>query len=1219
MFMTVADQRRSTANHNGNGHVAPPKAVLNELGEKIFLDRYALKDMTKRSLAVGDTVIVCVNQKTRQREIGTVLSLNKGQVKVELRDGTVTEQGIEAVDKPLETEPGQMMDRVARGIAAIETSPDKQEEWERNFRWLLDDWKFVPGGRILTAAGTDQQLTYFNCYVIPSPQDSRRGIVDTLSQMMEIMSRGGGVGINLSSLRPQHAYVKGVNGRSSGAVSWGGLYSFVTGLIEQGGSRRGALMLILNVWHPDVLSFINAKREMGKITNANISVGLTDAFMEAVQADADWDLVFPDPQAPGYNEEWDGDIEKWRAAGKPVNVYKTIKARELWNNIIESAWASAEPGLWFMDRANKMSNSWYFSPLICTNPCITGDTLIYTAQGLVRAQELFDSGQNLDAVVDGRFGHAQTTATASHVFRTGTKPVYRLQTREGYYLRATANHRIMTSRGWVELQNLQPGDKVHILNRKGGFGTEGSLELGRTLGWLIGDGTIKQDRAVLSFFGAKKQELAPIFAGHVNTLVAPMTTRTRTYEVGVVAIQGRDEARVQSERLLTLATKYGLVETKHRVPEGVFKGTEEMQRGFLQALFTADGCFQDGGEKGGSIRLAANSMELLEGVQQLLLNFGIASRIYGNRRGADHRNLPDGNGGLQSYWCGAQHELAISKQNMTLFADEIGFLMNYKQVGLQHYVTRGKRGPYAEHFTATVDSITADGVEDVYDLTEPLTHSFIGNGLVVHNCGEQPLPAWGICNLGALNLSRFAHDGEVLWDDLRQAVRYAVRFLDNVIDATPYFFEENKEQQQKERRVGLGIMGLADMLIRLGIRYGSDECIKFLDQLGEVIASEAYLASADNAEEKGSFSQFDAEKLLQSGYMQGMPEPVREAVRSKGLRNITLLTVAPTGTTGTMVATSTGVEPYFSWSYFRKSRLGIHEERVAIVEEWEREHPGEPLPDYFVNAMQLTPVEHVNVQAAIQRWIDSAISKTCNVPNEYTVEQTRELYEYMYRLGCKGGTIYRDGSRDEQVLNLKKEEEKKAAVQAAVAETQKKTIAELWNQPKIRPRPKLARGVTIEKHSPLGTVFVTVNDDDEHEPLEVFVTAGKAGSDVTSMSEALGRLASLVLRVASPLTPKERLREIVDQLKGIGGARSMGFGKGRVRSLPDAVAQALEECYISTNGNVEDNEAETNGTPKQIQLALPSITPDLCPSCGEAAFVREEGCQHCNACGYSEC
>jgi ribonucleoside-diphosphate reductase alpha chain len=624
---------------------APSRPLLNELGEKIFLDRYALKDMTKKSLAPGDTVIVCVNQKTRQREIGTVRTLKGDRVFIELRDGTSTEQGLEDVDKPLETSPDAMMDRVARGIAAIETSPERTEEWEARFRWLLDDWRFVPGGRILTAAGTDQKLTFFNCYVVPSPKDSRKGIVDTLQQMMEIMSRGGGVGINLSSLRPRHAYVKGVNGRSSGSVSWGGLYSFVTGLIEQGGSRRGALMLITNIWHPDVLDFIDAKREAGKITNANISVGVTDAFMEALEKDADWPLVFPDPMHPSYNTEWDGDLEKWKAAGRPVVVHKIVKARDVWDRIISSAWTSAEPGVFFIDRANKQSNSWYFSPLVCTNPC-----------------------------------------------------------------------------------------------------------------------------------------------------------------------------------------------------------------------------------------------------------------------------------------------------------------------------------------------------------------------------GEQPLPAWGICNLGALNLGRFATEsGEVAWEDLRRAVRYSVRFLDNVIDATPYFIEENQRQQQAERRVGLGLMGLAELLVRCRIRYGTEESLRFIDKLGEFIATESYLASADNAAEKGSFPMFDAEKLLQSGYMRAMPERVRDAVRHKGLRNVTLLTVAPTGTTGTMVNTSTGVEPYFGWSFFRKSRLGVHEERVAVVEDWERDNPGKPLPEWFVNATELTPEEHVNVQATLQRWIDSAISKTCNAPAEYTLDETRKLYETMYRLGCKGGTIYRDG------------------------------------------------------------------------------------------------------------------------------------------------------------------------------------------------------------------
>lgn len=824
--------------------VSTASPLLNELGEKIFLDRYALKDMTKKSLSVGDTVIACVNQKSRQREIGKVASIKGDRIQIELRDGTTTEQGMEDVDKPLELVPEQMMERVARGIADIEKSPEKKEEWEARFRWLLDEWRFVPGGRILTAAGTDQELTFFNCYVIPSPEDSRRGIVDTLSQMMEIMSRGGGVGINLSSLRPRHAYVKGVNGRSSGSVSWGGLYSFVTGLIEQGGSRRGALMLIVNAWHPDIFDFINAKREAGKITNANISVGVTDDFMEAVEKDADWQLRFPDAQHPDYKEKWDGNLDTWEKAGLPVIVYKTVKAREVWQNIIESAWSSAEPGVFFIDRANKESNSHYFSQLVCTNPC-----------------------------------------------------------------------------------------------------------------------------------------------------------------------------------------------------------------------------------------------------------------------------------------------------------------------------------------------------------------------------GEQPLPPWGICNLGAINLARFVTPkGDVAWDELRKCVRYGVRFLDNVIDATPYFFDENQLQQQNERRVGMGIMGLAEMLIRLKIRYGSNESITFIEKLGEFIASEAYLASADYAAEKGSFPKLDTELLLQSGFMSRMSDKVRAAIREKGLRNVTLLTVAPTGTTGTMVNTSTGVEPYFSWSFFRTSRLGVHEERVNVADEWDRQNPGQPLPDYFVSAMQLSPEDHVRVQAALQKWIDSAISKTCNVPNNYTVDQTRELYELMYKLGCKGGTIYRDGSRNEQVLNLKKEEKKEE-----VKEVKAAPLPAWMSLPKMRPRPTLSHGMTVKKESPLGSVFVTVNDDEQGEPLEIFITSGKAGSDITGMAEAMGRLASLVLRVASPISPDERLRLIASQLAGIGGARSMGFGKSRVRSMPDAVGLALEDVLKGA----EQVAAETAHMP-EFDLQ-PAVHADLCPECGEAAFIREEGCHHCTSCGHSQC
>lgn len=854
--------------------------ALHELGYKIFLDRYAQKDMTRSTLAVGDTVIVVVDSKTGQREIGSIKAMSLPKVTIELLDGELVERDIEHVDKPLETDPGQMMDRVAAGIAAVEKNSKLRKQWAQNFRWLLEDWKFVPAGRILTAAGTDQELTFYNCYVVPSPRDSRGGIIETLRQMTEIMSRGGGVGINVSSLRPRHAYVKGVNGRSSGAVSWGALYSFVTGLIEQGGSRRGALMLILNDWHPDVFDFINSKRKAGQITNANISVGVSDNLMEAVKKDGDWDLMFPDTSDPAYDEHWDGDLETWIANGHQVIKYRTVKAREVWNAIIESAWASAEPGVWFNERTNRMSNSHYYSRHISTNPC-----------------------------------------------------------------------------------------------------------------------------------------------------------------------------------------------------------------------------------------------------------------------------------------------------------------------------------------------------------------------------GEQPLPGWGVCNLGAINLAQF-YDAElhdVKWNDLDKTARYATRFLDNVIDSTPYFFEENRQQQLSERRVGLNNMGLAELMIKLGIRYGSDESVAFIDKIYAFLARAIYETSVELAEEKGAFPKFEANKFLQSGFMKSMPRDIREKVRKHGIRNVTLTTQAPTGTTGTMVNTSTGIEPFFSWKYYRKSRLGLHEEQVPLVKEWYETHPDQTeLPDYFVTAMDLSPEDHVKVQGAIQRWVDSSISKTCNVPGHYTIEQVSDLYHYMYELGCKGGTIYRDGSRDEQVLMLKGDERaesemanKDKAKASSNGEKPAEKIEQVATPHRVYPRPKRLSGVTMSRKTPFGTAYITMNSDEHNNPFEVFITVGKAGSDLQADAEGLGRMLSLQLRTTAPQNRMEMLKLIVDQLQGIGGSRSVGLGPQRVISLPDAVAGALVEHYLTQqqpqqlnlpmiNGNGsghtqavefhEDHEVHTNGTSQAYISGA-----DMCPECGTVSLVKAEGCEKCLTCGYSRC
>ena len=868
------------------------KSTLTGLSEKIFLDRYALKDADTNNTKVGDVVLVLTKDdpKFPTKEVGEVIERNGRSVKVKTRSEKIVEADIDQLTLTIEKTPEEMWDRLAKAIAKVEPTPEKQKEWTEKFRYILDDWKLVPGGRIAAGAGASDELTLFNCYVIPSPKDSRRGILETLMEMTEIMARGGGVGINLSSLRPRRAIVKGVNGSSSGAVSWGGIYSYATGLIEQGGSRRGALMLMINDWHPDLLDFITVKTKMGLITNANLSVCISNAFMKAVKEDLDWDLYFPDTTDPDYDELWDGNMDKWKQLGKPVKHYKTLKARDIWHTIIESAWKSAEPGVVFMEYYNQMSNSWYFNPIICTNPC-----------------------------------------------------------------------------------------------------------------------------------------------------------------------------------------------------------------------------------------------------------------------------------------------------------------------------------------------------------------------------GEQGLPAWGVCNLSAINLSKFYDEAnhDVDWEELKKVVRYSVRFLDNVIDATPYHFEQNRENQQAERRVGLGTMGLAELMIKLRIRYGSPESLEFLDKLYGFIAREAYLSSSDIAAEKGSFKYFDAEQFLQSGFMKNMvsvfPE-VGEAIRAKGMRNVTVITQAPTGSTGTMVDTSTGIEPYFAFEYYRQSRLGLDKQYVPIAKRWLDEHPGEPLPDYFVTSMDLTAEDHIRVQAAIQRWVDSSISKTANAPHDFTIEDTKKLYELAYDLGCKGVTIYRDGSRDTQVLSTDVKDDKKEAaaeekapaaksdsVTAAEAEAfagVTQTIASKAGGVQEKPatngngqylkRPQILRGSTYKFNTPFGMAYITVNDYNG-QPVEVFLNVGKAGSDVFAMSEALGRVCSLFLRYGDH---GEKARLLIKHLKGIGGSGATGFGPNRVESIADAVAKALElHLDQKVNGPYVTAAAETHAP--AAQAAVKAYDPkqqiimgqglDLCPSCGTASLISIEGCKTCSNCGYSKC
>jgi ribonucleoside-diphosphate reductase alpha chain len=776
--------------------------------------------------------------------------------------------------KALEKRPEEMWARIAKAVSKVEKK-SKQKKWEKEFYSVLKDFKYVPGGRILSGAGTGYAVSFYNCFVIPSPEDSREGILKTLGQMVEIMARGGGVGINLSSLRPRGARVKKVNGFSSGPINWASLFSVATrDIIQQGGTRRGALMLMLWDWHPDIEEFITVKQDLSKINGANLSLNISDVFMEAVEKDADWPLVFPDIKDPEYDQKWTGDLDAWKKMGKKVIVHKIVKARKLWDLVATAAWKSAEPGVVFMERYNKLYNNYYWNKIICVNPC-----------------------------------------------------------------------------------------------------------------------------------------------------------------------------------------------------------------------------------------------------------------------------------------------------------------------------------------------------------------------------GEEGLPPWGVCNLGSINLSALVkgrnidEKGKFDFNALKNIVRSAVRFQDNVVDMDPYVFEGiRKTQLEGERRIGLGTMGLGDTLIKLHLRYGSPESLEFIDKVYKLIRDEAYKASSEFAHEKGSFAKYNRKLYLEGKFVSQLTEDVKKSINKNGIRNSLLLMQAPTGSTSLMAGTTSGIEPVYEFEFSRHDRLGDHIIRHDLYDAWYKKHEKEirtgklKKPEWFVSANELTPENHVEVQGAIQKYVDASISKTVNAPNSHTVEDVKKLYNLAYKLGCKGIAYMRDGSRP-GVLERKPEAN-------AVKTEEKELKCPTYT---IKPRPMVVHGSTYRIQTPVGIAFITLNTNGGNppEPLEMFITVGKAGTDIYAMAEGLGRMISVALRFSSHLSVEQRVQEIINQLSGIGGARSMGFGKDRIRSLPDAVAKVLSMHY-GFNGEAKRSNGishtEKEETPKLVTattqasliqqplVAVPKSTSfDICSSCGEATLVHEEGCKKCYGCGYSEC
>lgn len=721
--------------------------------------------------------------------------------------------------------------RIARALAEVETDP---AHWEQVFYRALEDFKYLPAGRITAGAGTGRAVTLFNCFVMGTVPDSMGGIFDMLREAALTMQQGGGIGYDFSTIRPKGAPVAGVAADASGPLSFMDVWDAMCRTIMSAGSRRGAMMAVMRCDHPDIEAFIEAKRDPARLRMFNLSVLVTDPFMAAVKADGPWELVF---------------------GGR---VYRTLQARDLWNKIMQSTFDYAEPGVIFIDRINAANNLNYCETIAATNPC-----------------------------------------------------------------------------------------------------------------------------------------------------------------------------------------------------------------------------------------------------------------------------------------------------------------------------------------------------------------------------GEQPLPPYGACLLGSVNLSRlvvnpFAAEARLDEAALDDLVRVAVRMMDNVVDASRFPLPQQAEEARLKRRIGLGVTGLADALLMVGSRYGSEQAAALTDRWLHRIARAAYLASVDLAREKGAFPLFDAEKYLASGTMQGMDADVRDAIRTHGIRNALLTSIAPTGTISLYAGNvSSGIEPVFAYSYTRKvlQKDGSRSEEEVVdyaVQQWRAMHGDAPLPDYFVNAQTLAPLDHVRMQAAAQKWVDSSISKTINCPEDISFDDFKEVYMAAWDQGCKGCTTYRPNAVTGSVLTVS--ETSKAPEEVR---NPPQTEGEVIYLSEPLDRPAALEGATYKLKWPDSehALYITINDivtAGHRRPFEIFVNS--KNMEHFAWTVALTRMISAVFRRGGDVS------FVVEELKAVFDPRGGAWMNARyVPSILAAIGGVIEQHMIAI-GFIAGEGMGLKSDPKAEAIAVNDAPRGAaCPSCGQFGMRMVEGCMTCPSCGHSKC
>jgi ribonucleoside-diphosphate reductase alpha chain len=1180
---------------------------------------------------------------------------------------------LEKYAKGDEKTPQDVRRRVAKALASVEL-PENQEHYEKEFLAAQENG-FIPAGRIASAAGTNLKATLVNCFVQPvgdsiseTDEDGFPGIYTALQEAAETMRRGGGVGYDFSRIRPSGAWVGSTESSASGPVSYMRVFDRSCETVESAGARRGAQMGVLRCDHPDIEAFIHAK-DTGDLKNFNISVAVSDHFMEQVSSNGMIELIHK--AEPG---------QKLKAAGAYQRddglwVYQEIAAMSLWDQIMQSTYDHAEPGILFMDRINKDNNLYYCESITATNPCVTADTRLATQYGLITIGELYRNASELLVTVDNRALQTDTRGVsvrgAVPAFMTSQlAEVFRVKTVDGYEIKATAWHDFYTTRGKLKLSELKPDDELLIQSGTGQFGTQGSEDLGMLMGLIAGDGHFTNKglgkiAVVLGFWGAKKGMVERTLT-YANELIKNKAKNNRDYTLTTCDVEDRDVTIMTSTVLATELEQYGFnKETKLKVPDVVWKGTKDCVRGYISALFQTDGTVNVSVSSNScSVRLTSVNKDFLKEIQILLANFGVFCRIH-KRKDAGEKMMPDGRGGRKLYQCQTLYEIIVDGESRERFMQQIGFILEDKNGKYQNWV-KDKALLKTQRFTSKIKSITSYGFESVYDTTQEDHNTVIFNGIVTGQCGEQPLPPYGCCDLGSINLTKFVREpfsanSYFDYEGFASVCATAVRMLDNVLDLTVWPLKKQEKESQSKRRVGLGFTGLGDTLIMLGKDYSDIEARIVARDISEKMRDAAYLASIELAKEHGAFPLFDAEKYLEGGnFASRLPETIKGDIRKYGIRNSHLLSIAPTGTISLAFAdnASNGIEPAFSWTYNRKKREADGSHKVYSVEDhaWRLYKSifgkDAKLPPSFVSALEISAESHELMVAAVAPYIDTAISKTVNVPADYPYVDFKDLYLLAWKSGLKGLATYRPNSILGSVLSVD------TPAPAAQEEPEEKQALEDVNPLTVsfdkREEGELT-GVTLKmnysSYDGVRSAYLTVNFQNVtgvvngkevtiERPVEFFLTSGQVNESLQWVSSNMRSL-SLMARCGGPIAKvlANMRKEVWDRgpvrygwLNKEDGTRAPVFHSSEVAVIGYAFQRILinrgfltetgeqvnVEKLIASFSNKKDSAPATMKEKEQEATPGPVLygTGKVCPECGAHELHKVDGCSRCTNCNY---